>query len=108
MFPSFSWQLLDGGDLLDAVAGLASYTEHDARQIAKTLLDALAHTHDVARVVHRDLRPENLLLARDPAGTPGGLGRKVKIAGWSRAKRLPTSGVVPGEPCFGMRGAGAV
>lgn len=98
-------QLLDGGELLDAVAGLATYTEHDARQIAVTLLEGLAHAHDVARCVHRDLRPENLLLSRDPTGNVGGLGRRVKIGGWGMAKRLPAQGLIPGENCFGMRGA---
>lgn len=98
-------QLLDGGELLDAVAGLATYTEHDARQIAIALLGALAHAHEDARCVHRDLCPENLLLSRDPVNTEIELGGRVKIVGWGRSKRLPASGLIPGEPCFGMKGA---
>lgn len=101
---TFLTQLLDGGHLLEAVAGLATYTEHDARQIAIALLKGLAHAHDSARCVHRDLRPENLLLSRDPVGVPGRVGDRVKIAGWGRSKRLPEDGLLPGEPFFGMRG----
>lgn len=100
-----SWtQLLDGGELLDAVAGLAIYTEHDARLVAKSLLEALAHAHNEARCIHRDLQPSNLLLAAGPSVRPE-LGRRVKIAGWGRAKHLPDSGLVPGEQSFGVRGA---
>lgn len=101
----FSPQLLDGGDILDAVAGLHSYTEHDARQIAIAVLQALKHVHDEVGCVHRDLRPEKLLMARDPSGGPQpGIGKRVKVAGWGRSKRLPPSGEVPGEHCFGNRG----
>ncbi|CAN0512673.1 unnamed protein product [Laminaria digitata] len=98
------WQLLDGGQIVDAVAELATYTENDARQIAIAVLSALRHAHDDGRCVHRDLRPEHLLIARDPsmASLPG-IGRRVKVAGWGRSKRLPSSGLVPGEPCFVSR-----
>lgn len=98
-------QLLDGGEILDAVAGLHSYTEHDAREITTAVLRALQHAHDDAGCVHRDLKPEKLLMSRDPSGAaPLGIGKRVKVAGWGRSKRLPPSGVVPGEFCFGNRG----
>lgn len=98
-------QLLDGGEILDAVAGLHSYTEHDAREITTAVLRALQHAHDDAGCVHRDLKPEKLLMSRDPSGAaPLGIGQRVKVAGWGRSKRLPPSGVVPGEFCFGNRG----
>lgn len=98
-------QLLDGGDILEAVAGLTSYTEHDARQIAVAVLKALQHAHDQGRCVHRDLRPKHLLLSRDSSAiSQVGLGQKVKVAGWGRSKRLPPGGVLPGEDMFGNRG----
>lgn len=91
--------------MLDAVAGLASYTEHDARQIAVAVLEALCHAHgDARRCVHRDLRPEHVLVSRDAtASAKAGLGQRVKVAGWGRSKRLPQGGLVPGEHCFGNR-----
>lgn len=103
--PRETTKLLDGGAILDAVAGLPSYTEHDAREIATAVLRALQHAHDDAGCVHRDLRPEKLLLSRDPAGNALlGVGQRVKVAGWGRSKRLPPGGLVPGEFCFGNRG----
>ncbi|CAM9560483.1 unnamed protein product, partial [Hapterophycus canaliculatus] len=111
--PSYHYlvmELLDGGEILDAVAGLHSYTEHDAREIAIAVLRALRHAHDEAGCVHRDLTPEKLLLTRDPLsdGTQaGGIGRRVKVTGWGRSKRLPPGGEVPGEHCFGNRGESA-
>lgn len=102
--PSYHYlvlELLDGGEIVDAVADLATYTENDARQIAIAVLSALRHAHDDGLCVHRDLRPEHLLIARDPsmASLPG-IGRRVKVAGWGRSKRLPPSGLIPGEHCF--------
>eukprot|EP00903_Cladosiphon_okamuranus_P014967 g13853.t1 len=105
--PSYHYlvlELLDGGAILDAVAGLPSYTEHDAREITTAVLRALEHSHDVAGCVHRDLRPEKLLISRDPSGAADlAIGRRVKVAGWGRSKRLPPGGQVPGEYCFGNR-----
>lgn len=103
-------QLLDGGEVLDAVAGLTSYTEHDARQIAVAVLEALRHAHGEARrCVHRDLRPEHLLVSRDATvNAKAGLGERVKVAGWGRSRRLPPNGLVPGEHCFGNRCEGSM
>mmetsp|Transcript_31781 Transcript_31781/g.79862 ORF Transcript_31781/g.79862 Transcript_31781/m.79862 type:complete len:477 (-) Transcript_31781:202-1632(-) len=56
-----SW--LKGGELLDALLDLGNYTEKDAQVIARQLLDALAYMH-LNNVTHRDLKLENLLLAR--------------------------------------------
>jgi serine/threonine protein kinase len=53
--------LASGGDVLDRLARRASYTERDAR----ALLGALRFVH-ARRIVHRDVKPENLLL-RPPA-----------------------------------------
>ena len=94
---------------MDAVADLATYTENDARQIAIAILSALRHAHDDGLCAHRDLRPEHLLIARDPstASLPG-IGRRVKVAGWGRSKRLPPSGLIPGEHCFVNRGERAL
>ena len=54
---------LRGGELLDALLDLGNYTEEDAKRIAKQLLDALSYMH-LNNVTHRDLKLENLLLAR--------------------------------------------
>lgn len=56
-------ELLKGGELLEAMLNLGSYTEAEARLIMKQLLEGLEYMHK-AGVTHRDLKLENLLLAR--------------------------------------------
>ena len=61
-----------GGDVFDRLCQRLKYTEADARQLARYLLQAVAALHGVKPypIVHRDLKPENLLLktAMDDAG----------------------------------------
>jgi calcium/calmodulin-dependent protein kinase I len=53
-----------GGDVFDRLATRQVYTEHDARHLARILLEAVAGLHSVqpCPIIHRDLKPENLLL----------------------------------------------
>ena len=72
---------LKGGELYDQLCQRQSYCEMDARNVCRTLFDALAYCHS-QHVVHRDLKPENLLLkAAD--------GEDIKIADFGFAKRVP-------------------
>jgi serine/threonine protein kinase len=50
-----------GGDVFERLAQRASYTENDARNLAKHLLEAIEVLHS-RKLAHRDLKPENLLL----------------------------------------------
>jgi len=52
--------LVSGGELFDRIVARGSYTERDASEIVKQLLEAMSYVHSVG-VVHRDLKPENLL-----------------------------------------------
>jgi calcium/calmodulin-dependent protein kinase I len=47
--------------LFDRIVSKAHYTEKEARDLIKSLLETLNYMHTVG-VVHRDLKPENLLL----------------------------------------------
>ena len=49
-----------GGELFDRIVEKGSYTEKDAADLIKQVLDAVAYMHREG-VVHRDLKPENLL-----------------------------------------------
>jgi serine/threonine protein kinase len=54
-------ELVEGGELFDRIVSKAHYTEKEARDLIKSLLETLNYMHTTG-VVHRDLKPENLLL----------------------------------------------
>nr|XP_033776910.1 calcium/calmodulin-dependent protein kinase type 1B [Geotrypetes seraphini]XP_033776919.1 calcium/calmodulin-dependent protein kinase type 1B [Geotrypetes seraphini]XP_033776927.1 calcium/calmodulin-dependent protein kinase type 1B [Geotrypetes seraphini]XP_033776935.1 calcium/calmodulin-dependent protein kinase type 1B [Geotrypetes seraphini] len=55
-------ELVTGGELFDRIIERGYYTEKDASQLIKQVLDAVQYLHDRG-IVHRDLKPENLLYA---------------------------------------------
>ncbi|EGS19152.1 calcium/calmodulin-dependent protein kinase-like protein [Thermochaetoides thermophila DSM 1495] len=58
-------QLATGGELFDRICERGKFTEKDASQTIKQILEAVDYLHK-HNVVHRDLKPENLLyLTRD-------------------------------------------
>ncbi|KAF0688102.1 Aste57867_20263 [Aphanomyces stellatus] len=54
-------EFMEGGELFDRVVEKSYYSEREARDLVKLLLEAIKYCHD-CNVVHRDLKPENLLL----------------------------------------------
>jgi serine/threonine protein kinase len=59
--------LARGGDLLGQLASQSTYHEGQARALIKVLLETLGHLHS-RNVVHRDVKPENLLLQHRTIG----------------------------------------
>lgn len=53
-------ELVTGGELFDRIVEKGSYTEKDASNLIRQILEAVDFMH-VQGVVHRDLKPENLL-----------------------------------------------
>ncbi|KAH0544514.1 hypothetical protein FGG08_001413 [Glutinoglossum americanum] len=53
-------QLATGGELFDRICEKGKFTEKDASQTIKQVLEAVNYLHE-NNVVHRDLKPENLL-----------------------------------------------
>uniref|UniRef100_A0AAV1U1Z3 Protein kinase domain-containing protein n=1 Tax=Peronospora matthiolae TaxID=2874970 RepID=A0AAV1U1Z3_9STRA len=58
-------ELLEGGELFDAIVQKGRFAEAEAVHVARSLLSAIQHMHKRG-VVHRDLKPENMLLAMSP------------------------------------------
>lgn len=54
-------ELVEGGELFDRIVSKAHYTEKEARDLIKIMLETMNYMHKQG-VVHRDLKPENLLL----------------------------------------------
>ncbi|PQE31341.1 calcium calmodulin-dependent kinase protein [Rutstroemia sp. NJR-2017a WRK4] len=62
----FESRLAIGGELFDRICEQGRFTEKDASQTIRQVLEAVDYLHD-NNVVHRDLKPENLLyLTTDP------------------------------------------
>lgn len=53
-------EMASGGELYDRVVSKGRYSETEARQAVRMLLNGLAYLHGL-RITHRDLKPENLL-----------------------------------------------
>eukprot|EP00980_Cylindrotheca_fusiformis_P016948 scaffold5159_cov112-Cylindrotheca_fusiformis.AAC.2 len=85
----------EGGDVFDRLAKRTAYTEGDARQLSKTLLETLNCMHK-RKICHRDLKPENLLLKGrwDDAA--------ILLADFGFAKYIPEEGLKTrcGTPAF--------
>jgi serine/threonine protein kinase len=54
-------ELMEGGELLEFIIEKKTFSEKEARNSTRCVLNALAYMHD-KRVAHRDIKPENLLL----------------------------------------------
>lgn len=53
-------ELVSGGELFDRIVAKGSFTEKDASNLIRQILEAVGYMHKQG-VVHRDLKPENLL-----------------------------------------------
>lgn len=54
-------ELVEGGELFERIVKKSRYSELEARDCVKTILETMSYLHERG-VVHRDLKPENLLL----------------------------------------------
>lgn len=54
-------ELCQGGELFDRIVAKGQYSEKDAAATCRTLLQVVAHCHQMG-VIHRDLKPENFLM----------------------------------------------
>ncbi len=74
----------------------------EAAQLTLPLVDALAHAHECG-VIHRDIRPSNVMLTRGSAGRPlpklvdFGLSKITESRGETAVQRIAQSSVVFGH-----------
>ena len=60
-------ELMTGGELFDQILTKEKFSEQEARDIVAPIFDALIYCHQMG-IVHRDVKPENLLFSsKDPA-----------------------------------------
>ena len=57
-------ELLSGGELFDRIVEKENYSEKEASDTIKPIVDALRYCHNM-EIIHRDLKPENLLYANE-------------------------------------------
>jgi len=76
-------ELMTGGDVFDRIIDLHNYTEKDARDLAKILLEAVDYMHK-SGAVHRDIKPQNILLESKNSNCA------IKIGDFGFAKRVYT------------------
>lgn len=72
-------ELVTGGELFDRIVDRKTLKENEARDVIRTVLDALEYMH-ANGVVHRDLKPENILMAHPGPDSP------IKIADFGLSK----------------------
>lgn len=53
-------ELMQGGELFDRIVEKEAYSEREAAEVIRPLVDAIRYCHQIG-IIHRDLKPENLL-----------------------------------------------
>ncbi|KAK3511671.1 hypothetical protein QTP70_014551 [Hemibagrus guttatus] len=61
-------ELVDGGDLFDAIAKCGKFSEPCAARMIRDISQALEYIHNKS-IAHRDIKPENLLVQRHSNGS---------------------------------------
>lgn len=89
----YAMPFIDGPSLQQVLTSRGRISADDTLHLAHNLLDALAHAHDRG-VVHRDLKPDNIIISRAGAVLVDfGIARAIEVAG---TDRLTKSGMAVG------------
>lgn len=89
-------ELMSGGDLFDRIGKRKSYTEDDARNLCRKMLESVRYCHENS-VAHCDMKPKNLLLMSDDDDV------QMKLADFGFATRVYSPGSLTkqcGTPFF--------
>lgn len=79
-------ELLPGGTLAESMER-SRFPEHDAAAVIHQLCDALAHIHKLG-YIHRDVKPENILLTHRRASASSDPPTTIKLADFGVAHRI--------------------
>jgi len=75
-------ELMQGGELFDQILEKEFFSEAEAREATKVIIEAIQYCHNQG-IVHRDIKPENLLLYSKEIGISS-----LKIADFGLARLL--------------------
>lgn len=84
---SLVMELVNGGELFYKIVDKGSYSEKDARDIVRQLVEGVDYLHGMG-IAHRDLKPENLLCSE------GSEGVVIKIADFGLSKAFGAGSVL--------------
>lgn len=76
-------ELMTGGELFDRIVEKESYSEKEAADTIRPIVDAVRYCHENS-IIHRDLKPENLLYETKEEGSI------IKISDFGLARFLPS------------------
>lgn len=76
-------ELMSGGELFDRIVEKESYSEKEAADTIRPIVDAIRYCHENG-IIHRDLKPENLLYETKEEGAV------IKISDFGLARFLPS------------------
>jgi calcium/calmodulin-dependent protein kinase I len=75
-------ELMQGGELFDQILEKEHFSEKEAREATRSIIDAIQYCHEKG-ICHRDIKPENLLLQSKEIGITS-----LKVADFGLARLL--------------------
>ena len=86
-------ELMEGGELFDQILEKEVFSEAEARDATKSIIDAIEYCHSMG-IIHRDIKPENLLLQSKDVGISS-----LKMADFGLARFLDGEGSTASTTC---------